>query len=154
MFIVEAVGSREIFNNGLKDDFLQFLPNHFGCEPQEITAHYVEDSAFETWKKRNRNAEFEVLLDASSPTVNVTHWVQGPEIAPTLSVGDDDSASTGATILEGDKRTLPSFGPPVRELLLSLSGKKIVGWPYEITRVEGEEGVVKFLPYVFEDSDV
>ncbi len=162
MFIVEAVGNREIFNNSLKDDFLQFLPNHFGCEPSEITAYYVEDSEFEKWKKRNRGVEFEVILDATSPKVSIMRWHPPAEITPNLQPGDDDPNKPGQKVGPLDPRTEPSMAPAYRELVMSMDGKKLAAWPYETVtpppptdpNEERKPPYEKFLGHAFESAPV
>lgn len=41
MFVVRIAGRNHIWHNKVGDDFLQFLPDHFGVHPDEIEAHFI-----------------------------------------------------------------------------------------------------------------
>lgn len=44
MFLVEANGKAGIWQNSMNDDFIQFLPNFFGCLPKDISVTYIPDA--------------------------------------------------------------------------------------------------------------
>lgn len=61
MFLIEAKGKVGLWQNAPQDDFIQFLPNYFGCSPEELSVRFIPDSkgkeTLEFSKKENCRIE-------------------------------------------------------------------------------------------------
>lgn len=67
MFIVEGNGQREVFNNGMTDDFLRFMPAHFGCAAEDITVWFCDESELATVRSQNRGVRLYFQIEDGTP---------------------------------------------------------------------------------------
>ena len=54
MFFVKAHGKVHKFNNSDKDDFIQFLPAHFGCAFEELEIMHVPQDVEEQMRRQQK----------------------------------------------------------------------------------------------------
>jgi hypothetical protein len=131
MFIIEVKGERYIWENKKEDDFLQFLPKHFDCLPEEISVHALADADIKEMKKEDpADVTREFAAGGKIKKVKIT--------PPSLKEGEDDPEKPGTPVKASDPRTRER-----RTTLKVVSGQKLKKWPYD------EKG--EFLGHEFEE---
>lgn len=128
MFIIEVNGKKHLWHNSLEDDFLQFLPNHFGCEPKDITVHALTKEEAKEAKRFMKESGNGLVIEQGK--MKLAKMTLGEMLEPELKVGDEDPDKPGKLVKENDPRTLPKQADPTIDVKKELKLKK-VEWPYD-----------------------
>lgn len=120
MWIIEENGNIHVWTNKKDDDFLQFIPDHLGCKPEDLSAYWTDDESIADGLKPNR------------------------EIKKKGEKFEYGKKEIKRTQMQYDEETGEKLGrkPTViqkKEKLGSVSVRKLKSWPYKDGRFTGNE---------------
>jgi hypothetical protein len=135
MFLITVKGKQHIWENGIQDDFLQFLPKHFGCDASEIEVEYINEAGHVSLRAEMQKGDRQ--FEKQNGRIKAVKVRPAREEPPSLAVGDDDPDDAGKKVKANDPRTKKRVIPEEKEELVSVKLHKLVEWPYEGKRFKG-----------------
>lgn len=131
MFVIKVNGQAHLWLNSESDDFLRFLPDHFGVPADQIEVQKLEskEKAREIMEFLSEGGDRSIQLSGNK-VEKIKHIPEKRE-PPLFKVGDPDPDDPAKTLKANDARTKEKVTPAKNEKQGEELLKSLKKWPYD-----------------------
>lgn len=122
MFTIKVRGKIHLFNNKKEDDFLQFLPKYFKCQPEDMEVKHYDSSQFDQIDVLNLDRSEE----EKASNVVYEHEIQNDD----LNIVKTEQVEIPAVVSEEGVEISPKAVEIQKTIISTMTPQVLAEWPY------------------------